>query len=65
MIQNRTGGPVTQQIEATVDHSQQPRRIYIVQTDGKIPEMPEEVLELEEARRRAEDEMQPWGFEGG
>jgi hypothetical protein len=41
-----------------VDHHSQPRRIDIVQTDGTIPEMPEEVLELEEARRRAEDEMQ-------
>jgi hypothetical protein len=58
MIQNRTGGPVTQQIEATVDHSQQPRRIYIVQTDGTIPEFPEEVRELEAARRAVEDQAQ-------
>jgi hypothetical protein len=58
MIQSRVGGPLKQQVEATVDHHSQPRRIYIVQTDGTIPEMPEEVLELEEARRRAEDEMQ-------
>lgn len=52
LIQDRVAGPVTQRVEAEV--VSEVRRILIVGGAEEIPQLPEEILELERQRSEAE-----------
>lgn len=54
LIQDRVAGPLTQRLEAEIV----PRQIIVVGTKQVAPELPPEVLAIEQARYEAEERVQ-------